>query len=90
MQAWHCLVIITITLCLFAFGMFRKDIVENTEYLRIENDYVNDNQSQTLSKQGQSVTLNQDRNESKDNLSGKILGSDALGRVRMYINCING
>ena len=77
MQAWHCLVIITITLCLFAFGMFRKDIVENTEYLRIDNDYVNDNQSQTLSKQGQSVTINQDRNESKDNLSGKILGSDA-------------
>ena len=57
--------------------MFRKDIVENTEYLRIENDYVNDTQSQTLSKQGQSVTINQDRNESKDNLSGKILGSDA-------------
>ena len=54
--------------------MFRKDIVENTEYLKIENDYVNDNQSQTLSKQGQSVTINQDRNESKDNLSGKILG----------------
>ena len=77
MQAWHCLVIITITLCLFVFGMFRKDIVENTEYLRIENDYVNDNQSQTLSKQGQSVTINQDRNESKYNLSDKTLESDA-------------
>ena len=63
MQAWHCLVIITITLCLFAFGMFRKDIVENTEYLKIENGYVNDNQSQKTSTNDQAMEKQQ-RNQS--------------------------
>jgi len=68
MRAWHCLLIITITISLFIFGMFRKDIEENLDYSKYEQQETDKRQTENLNLKEQTINAEGENAQTEQHL----------------------
>ena len=74
MRAWHCLLIIIITISLFIFGMFRNDIEGNLDYYKYEQQETDKNQTENLNSKHQTINAEEQHSQAEQHL-GTITGS---------------
>ena len=68
MRAWHCLFIITITISLFIFGMFRKDIEGNLDYSKYEHQETDKKQTENLNLKDQTISAEGQNAQTEEHL----------------------
>ena len=68
MRAWHCLLIIIITISLFIYGMFRKDIEGNLDYSKYEQQGTDKNQTENLYSKDQTINAEGENTQTEQHL----------------------
>lgn len=68
MRAWHCLLIIIITISLFIFGMFRKDIEGNLDYSKYEQQGTDKDQTENLNSKNQTINVEGENTQTEQQL----------------------
>tara|TARA_B100000212_G_scaffold95794_1_gene70377 strand:- start:801 stop:2000 length:1200 start_codon:yes stop_codon:yes gene_type:complete len=68
MRVWHCLLIIVITISLFIFGMFRKDIEGNLDYSKYEQQEADKNRTENLNSKDQKINAEGQHSQTEQHL----------------------